>query len=430
MTPGATIIQVLDVPTTGAAAALLHRVLQLQNTVTIAKQYISILQNISRSAAQSHAHAGSHLPPDSYSFLTHPTTASPDGPHEPNAFLGLAPLVAALAKQDSEQTKAIDGIWHSEETPPPFTEILHKLDKHTESLAVLLSENRLGALHQENESSLITVANSVNAELFNLKVACFLPSTPDPWMDPYFLTQVIRRDLDVFQVVELEYTRQTIHEGEAIKQLENVLFETLAEIPPEKKRLVSRLKDVGNEAMATVEENVRNVSLDADWTSFVAIHMQQFPDDHTVKITEQNHANEDQFLQSQLRALPNLQMQYTSRTPLHRKRLTDFRKLKRALSGKKHYGTPPGTEWTLSEAGHLIEYNVEQCCLKAMWDLRKCKLGELEEDEEWGYFVLQGTRMKGGKRRIAMGKTKEYRFRLPIGEAVEAYNVLSGFLED
>jgi hypothetical protein len=38
--------------------------------------------------------------------------------------------------------------------------------------------------------------------------------------------------------------------------------------------------------------------------------------------------------------------------------------------------------------------------------------------------------MKGGKRRSIMGKTKEYRFRLPIGEAVEAYNVLSGLLQD
>jgi hypothetical protein len=235
--------------------------------------------------------------------------------------------------------------------------------------------------------------------------------------------------MNVFQEVEREYTRQTLHEGQAIQNLENGVFETLADIPLELKRLVSRMKDVGNEAMAAVEKPMRAVDHEADWRSFEKAYGQWFPDGHTIKITEQNHPNEDQFLRFQLCALPNLQLQHTFRTPINRYRLTDFRKLKRSLSRKKHYGTT-GTEWTLSEAGHLIEYNIEQCRLTAMWDLSKCKLVELDEDEEWGYFVLRGARLKGGKSRSVMGKTKEYKFRLPIGEAVEAYTVLGGFLQD
>jgi hypothetical protein len=426
MKPASIAVEVLNVPTEGAAAALLVRVLRLQNAIKGAKQYIFTLQGVSLSSIESHKEAGSHITPENYSFLTPRNPDCEKNSCQPNPSRGLIPLLAELGSSDVEQAKSIHDIWNSQESDPPFAKILARLDQHTDSLADLISKNRLGKLHQQNEAALIAKANSVNVDIGNLKVGCFLPSVPEPLMDAYFVAQRTRRSLDVFQAMELEYTRQCIHEGQAIKHLENVIFETMAEIPPEHKRLIARAMGLAKDALAVVETKANNVHLAADWEAFETSHRKEFPDKNTIKMTPKNHPNEDQFLQFQRLPLPRLQRQYILRTSLNGKRLTGLPKLKASLAGKKQYGTP-GRTWALSEAGDLIEYDVDGCHLMAMWSLRKCKLGELKEEGDFGYFSLRGTKMKVGKRRMEKGRKKEYNFRLPIEEAAEAYNVLKVF---
>lgn len=426
MKPTTATVEVLDVPTEGAAAVLLQRVLRLQNAIKGAKQYILTLQGASISSIGSHTYAGSYSTPKMYSFLTPLTPDCQDNPCQPHPSSGLTALLDELGRQDVEQAKAIHDIWHSQESAPPFTEILARLNQHSESLADLISKNRLGKLHQENEAALVAKAKDINTDIANLKVACFLPSVPDPLMDAYFVAHRTRQSFHVFQAMEFEYTRQCIHEGQAIKHLENVIFETMAAIPPEHQKLVAKTTKLEKEALAAVEAKAKEVAPAADWGTFETSHRKEFPDENTIKMTPENHPNEDQFLQFQRLPVPGLQRQYILHTSLNGKRLTGFPKLKASLVGKKQYGTP-GRTWSLSEAGHLMEYDVDGCHLMAMWNLKKCKLGEMKEEGNHGYFGLRGAKMKMGKRRIERGRKKEYNFRLPIKEAAEAYDILRVF---
>jgi len=105
-----------------------------------------------------------------------------------------------------------------------------------------------------------------------------------------------------------------------------------------------------------------------------------------------------------------------------------MKKLKDRLFGSKiQYGTP-GTVWSISEAGHLIQYHPGESRIVRVYNLRKCYVSELDYDVDWGYFILEGAKMSlSDKGKMKGGTKKQYRFRLPEDEAPFFHKVLKEF---
>jgi len=111
--------------------------------------------------------------------------------------------------------------------------------------------------------------------------------------------------MDTFQDIEYEYTRQCIYEGEVIKKLERGVFNALQEIPPAHQRMISEIMNGSNTCLRAVTAIAEEVDSNAAWNAFEYIYKDEFPDENTLKITADNHPNEDQFLQFQRLSLPS-----------------------------------------------------------------------------------------------------------------------------
>ena len=422
------IIEVLDVATQGAAAALANRVQQLQASVTVGNQCLSTLRNASLASACFYNEAAGYLRSDVYPHLL---PARPDGQDagcDPNPSSSLLSVIGELAKSDLASAERIHNLWESEKRPSPFGNIVQQLNLQEQKVKEILAKDRLGKAHQRLETNVMGKAAEINASISQLRMACLQYLAPEPEVDPYFLAQTIRQSMGAFQSIEYEYTQRCICEGEAAQRLEKVVFSTLQEIPPAHQRMVSEIMNGANESLMTVAAKAKEVDPHASWNIFESIYKDEFPDDNTLKITAENHPNEDQFLQFQRLRLTTLQVQHRVPGSSDGKKLTGLRRLKDCLFGNKtQYGTP-GTVWSISEAGHLIQYHPGESRMLRVYNLRKCKVSELAYDGGWGYFILEGAKMSlSDTGKIKRGTKKQYRFRLPEDQTPSFHDVLKEF---
>ena len=422
------IIEILDVPAQGAATALINRLQQLQASVTLGNRCLSTLRHASLASTHFYDKAADHLRSDSYSYLFPPR---PDGQAtgcDPNPSASLLSVIDELAKSESVTAERIRSVWESGKGPSPFGNIMQQLNLQGQKINGLWANDRLGKAHQRNEAKLVAKAAEINASLCQLRMACLRYLAPELQVDPYFLTQTIRKSMDTFQDIEYEYTRQCIYEGEVIKKLEKGVFNALQEIPPAHQRMISEIMNGSNTCLRAVTAIAEEVDSNAAWNAFEYIYKDEFPDENTLKITADNHPNEDQFLQFQRFHITTLQVQHRVTECAEGKKFTAMKKLKDRLFGSKiQYGTP-GTVWSISEAGHLIQYHPGESRIVRVYNLRKCYVSELDYDVDWGYFILEGAKMSlSDKGKMKGGTKKQYRFRLPEDEAPFFHKVLKEF---
>jgi hypothetical protein len=427
------VVDALDLPTQGAANALLDRVTQLQTTAAGVSHYISTLQDTSFKSAELQDTARNILFCNTYShfFAPRPETSYQDNISPSDSFPGVMSLLGELARYESECTKGIQDLWEAKDIRQPFLKIVNQLEIENQTINQALSKDRLGRAQQKSEATLCRHANRINGLIQHLKVACLRFLAPEPHLDPYILSKTIRQNLDDFQDFEYEYTMQCIHEGEAAKELEDKVFRILQQAPGEHLRLMSTLLDEANERLIALENRACKLDFDADWTLLETIHEEEFPDEKSqpIEMTAENHPDEGQFVQFERLHLTTLEVQNRLEQSVDGKILKGIHRLKNAISGKKRYSAC-GAVWSISTAGHLIQYNHVSSQLVAMYNLRKCKLGELTEDSDWGYFSLVGQKMTfSAKGKVKRGrKKKEHKFRLPKDEALAVHDALKEFV--
>jgi len=422
------IVEILDVPTQGAATALINRVQQLQATLTLGNQCLSTLRNASLASTHFYGNAAGHLRSDIYPYLFPPRPDCQADGCDPNPSSSLRSVIDELAKSESATAARIHNLWESEKSPSPFCNIAQQINLQRQNINELLAQDRLGKAHQRNEAKLVVKAAEINASLGQLRMACLRYLAPEPQVDPYFLTQTIRQSMDTFEDIEYQYTRRCIYEGEAIRKLERGVFHALQEIPPAHQRMISEIMNDSNMSLTAVRTVAKTVDSNAGWNTFEYIYKDELPEEEMLKITADNHPNEDQFLQFQRLHLTTLQVQHRVTECAKGQKLSGMRRLKNRLFGSKiHYGTP-GTVWSISDAGHLIQYHPGESRIVRVYNLRKCNVSELEYDADWGYFILEGLKMSLSDRgKIKGGTKKKYKFRLPEDDALFFHNMLKEF---
>lgn len=420
-------------PYKGAALALQTRAKQLYNTVYALKQHIHVLREASRISIKGHQAARSYLELPS-SLLAEPPT--PDQVALPeNGLLskeGLRTLIDQLATCEEKTAEYIQELYDPETA---LVKPVVQLNKELVEINILLHKNRLAKAQHEKENKVCTTASEITQTINNLNYFCGNLHTADPFCDPYYVCKNIKYRLKMYFDMEKDYAMHCLWEQEEEKKLEKNIFRILQEIPLEHEKIMSPLMGKSSEILGTMEKT-KSLHALTDWTAFENRYPQEFSRDEVIHIelNDQNHPDEDQFNQFQRISLHDLEIYHKLRRPEPAKDETPVSfetKLSRArqkLTPAKHDYARRG-RWSVSIGGHLIEYDSNEHKLLSMFNLRKCKLGDLAPDKFgiFGYFILRGQKVHEPSDKKKHRRKRNYKFRAPWENIKLLHEVLSEY---
>ena len=417
-------------PYKGAALALHTRAKQIYNTVYALKQHIHTLREASNVSIKGHKAASTHLELPS-SLLAE---ASTDQELPENALLadeGLRTLIHKLADHDEKTAKCIEKLY---DPGKAFLGPIQSLNKELTEINLLLHNDRLGKAHQQQEDKVCSTASELNQVILNLASALANPRTPTPYCDPLTVQRNVTYRMKEYLNMEKEYAIQCLTEQNVEKVLEKNVFTIMQGIPLEHEKIMSPMMDKCNEILAAVEEKTRSFHALTDWTAFESRFADEFAPEETTPIfvTSENHPDEEQYIQFQRFRLDDLEIYHKIRqTKKHDANPNLEAKLRRAkemLTPARHHYARRGT-WSVSSAGHLIEYDIKEHTVISMFDLRKCKLGDLAPDETdtLGYLVLRGQKVHESSDKKKHHKKRDYKFRAPLEKVKALHEVLSEY---
>ena len=426
----ADVVSKVTCPYKGAALALRTRAKQIYNTVYALKQYIHTLREASDVSIKGHNAARTHL--ELPSSLLAETSTDQELPE--NALLsdeGLRTLIHQLADHDEETAKCIQKLY---DPGKAFLGSIQPLNEELTEINLLLHNDRLGKAHQQQEDKVCSTASELNQVILNLASAIANPRTPTPYCDPFTVQRNVTYRMKEYLNMEREYAIQCLTEQNVEKVLEKNVFTIMQGIPLENEKIMSPMMDKCNEILASVEEKASSFHALMDWTAFESRFGDQFAPEHTtpIFITTENHPDEEQYTQFQRSRLDDLEIYHKIRkrekqdtNPSLKARL---RRAKEMLTPARHDYACRGA-WSVSSAGHLIEYDIKAHTLISMFNLRKCKLGDLTPDETGtlGYFVLRGQKVHESTDKKKHRKKRDYKFRAPLEKVKTFHEALSEY---
>ena len=423
----ADVVSKVTCPYKGAAFALQTRAKQLYDTVYALKQHIHTLREASNVSIKGHKTARTHLELPSSLLAEIPK----DLELPENALLadeGLLTVIHQLANYDDKTAECIEKLYDPEKA---FLGSIQLLNKELAEINLLLHRDRLGKAHQQHEDKVCSTASQLNQIILNLASALANPRTPTPYCDPFTVQRNVTYRMKEYLNKEKEYAIQCLTEQNVEKILEKNVFTIMQGIPLEHERIMCPTIDECNEILGAVEEKTKSFHALTDWTAFESRFADEFAPEETtpILITNENHPDEEQYSQFQRLRLDDLEIYHKIR-PKKMRNPNFEAKLRRAKEmltpSRRDYGCR-GT-WSVSSAGHLIEYDMKEHTLISMFDLRKCKLGDLAPDETGtlGYFILRGQKARESSDK-KHHKKRDYKFRAPVEKAKELYDVLSEY---
>ena len=427
----ADVVSKVTCPYKGAALALKTRAKQIYNTVYVLKQHIHTLREASNVSIKGHKAARTHL--ELPSSLLAETPTAQELPE--NALLaedGLRTLIHQLADYDDKTAKCLENLY---DPGKAFLGSILSLNKELTEINLLLHNDRLGKAHQQQEDKVCSTASELNQVILNLASALASPRTPTPYCDPLTVQRNVTYRMKEYLNMEKEYAIQCLTEQNVEKVLEANVFTIMQGIPLEHEKIMSPMMDKCNEILDAVEEKAKNFHALTDWTAFESRFADEFAPEETtpIFITNENHPDEEQYTQFQRLRLDDLEIYHKIRQKKKRhvnpSLEAKLRRAKEMLTPARHGYAWRGT-WSVSSAGHLIEYDMKEHTLISMFDLRKCKLGDLVPDETdtLGYFVLRGQKVYESSDK-KHHKRRDYKFRAPLEKAKALHEMMGDFAE-